>query len=148
MNLKEKIDNDLKDALKGNDTLKLSVLRLIKTAIKNLEIEKRKELSEEDLIQVIEKQAKQRRDSIDQYEKAGRNDLADKEKNELAIIDEYLPEKLTQEEVENAISKIIATLSEEEKKNTGRVMGACMKELKGKADPSLVSKVIREKLGA
>jgi len=147
MTLKEKIDFDFKNSLKKKDTLKVSVLRLIKSAVKNAEIEKRKEYNDEEILSVIEKQAKQRKDSIALYKKAGRDDLKEQEEAELSIIEQYLPEKMSEAEVKETIEKIFETISEEERTNFGRVMGRVMQELKGKADPGVINKIVKEKTG-
>jgi len=147
MNLKDQINEDLNKALKQRDELSLSVLRMVKSALKNLEIEKKEETTEEDVLLILEKQAKQRRESIEQYEKAGRQDLEQKEEDELKILEDYLPEKLGEEDIKTKVSEIVEGLTTEEKSNFGKVMGASMTSLKGKADPSLVSKVVKDILG-
>lgn len=141
MSLKEQIDKDFKQAMVTKDELGLSVSRLLKSAIKNAEIDKGAELNDEAVVAVVEKQAKQRRDSIEQFDKAGRTDLSSREMAELKIIEKYLPEKMSEEEVRNIVSGIVA-------KNTGqdfgRVMGMAMGQLKGQADGALVQKIVRE----
>jgi len=141
MSLKEQIDNDFKQAMISKDELGLSVSRLLKSAIKNAEIDKGEELDDAGIITVIEKQAKQRRDSIEQFDKAGRGDLSEKEKAELEIIEKYLPEKMSEEDVRAIVQKIV---SENEGQDFGRVMGAAMGQLKGQADGAMVQKIVRE----
>lgn len=141
MSLKEQIDIDFKKAMVEKDELGLSVSRLLKTAIKNVEIEKRSEIDDEAVVAVIEKQAKQRRDSIEQFDKAGRTDLSEKEKAELVIIEKYLPEKMPEADVRQTIEKILA---ENAGADFGRIMGKSMSELKGQADGDLVQKIVRE----
>ena len=147
MTLKEQIDSDIKNAMKSGNSLEVSVLRLVKTAVRNAEIDKKAEFSDDDVIAVFEKQAKQRRDSITQYEAGGRDELAQQEKDELVILNTYLPEKMDEQEIKEVLSTMLESMSDEEKSNFGRVMGASMKELKGKADPETVKKAVNELIG-
>lgn len=144
MSLQEKINQDLKDALKGGDTLRVGVLRMLNAALHNRQIEKGKEvvLSEEDIVQVLTKEAKKRKESIEAFEKGGRADLTEKEKNELVLIESYLPEQMGKEEVVSVVERIISSLSD--KTNFGIVMRDVMKELKGKADAKLISDIVKE----
>lgn len=147
MSLKEQIETDFLEALKSKNSLQLSTLRLLKSAIKNAEIEAKREFEDSDIINIIEKQAKQRRDSIEQYRSAGREDLKAKEEDELQILEKYLPEKLNEEEVREEVRKALEVLSEADRNNFGKAMGASMQALKGKADPAVVTKVVKEALG-
>lgn len=144
MVLKQKIEENLGKAFKERNELSVSVLRLIKSAIKNAEIEKKEDLADDEILNIIEKQAKQRRESMELYKTAGREDLRGKEELELKILEEYLPEKLTEDEIRDKVLETIKSLQESDKNNFGKVMGASIGELKGKADPSLVNKVVRE----
>ncbi|MCL4386872.1 MAG: GatB/YqeY domain-containing protein [Patescibacteria group bacterium] len=144
MSLYEKIEEDFKLALKEKRELDLSVLRLLKTAIKNAEILNKRTLSEDELASIIEKQVKQRKDSISQFEAARRSDLKEKEENELPILEKYLPEKMSEEETKAKVQEIISGLPQEQKANFGQVMGKVMSELKGKTDPAIVSKYVKE----
>lgn len=149
----EQIDNDFKQAMISKDELGLSVSRLLKSAIKNAEIDKGSELDDESVILVIEKQAKQRRDSIEQFDKAGRTDLSEKEKAELAIIEKYLPEKMSEEDVRAIVSKIVSENAGQDGSTGspqafGRVMGMAMGKLKGQADGAMVQKIVRELMGS
>lgn len=141
MNLKDKLEVAIKEAMIGKDELTLSVSRLIKSAIKNAEIEAGSELDEAGILVVIEKQAKQRRDSIDQFQKAGRQDLVDKEALELKIIEAYLPAKMSEDEVRAVVTDIVA---QNQGQDFGRLMGVVMGQLKGKADGAMVQKIVRE----
>lgn len=145
MSLKDQINEKMNEALKSKDTEVLSLFRMLKSAIKNAEIEKRSDLDEADVISVLEKQAKQRRDSIEQYQSGGRNDLAAKEKSELDIIARFLPEKMSEEEIRKIVKDKINSISDAQ---FGQVMGSCMSELKGKADGQLVQKIVKEEMGA
>jgi uncharacterized protein YqeY len=146
MNLSEKIDEDLRVALKGQDANKASVLRLLKSAIKNAEITKNALLSEQEIISTLEKQAKQRKDSIEQYRSGNRPDLASKEEGELEIINAYLPQKFSQEETEKLVDEVIRDLGAESISQMGQVMKETMSRANGQADGSVVSKIVKEKL--
>jgi ribosomal protein S21 len=141
----ERIEEQLKKAMFAKDELTLSVLRMVKSAVKNAEIEKGHELDEAETIAVIEKQAKQRQDSIEQYKAGNRNDLADREKAELALIEAYLPEKMSDDEIRLLVKKVI---TDNKEADFGRVMGAAMAELKGKADGGTVQTIVKEEMGA
>lgn len=150
MSIKDQIMADLKQAMKNKEQDKLRVLRSIKSKLLEREISERKEgeasLSDEQTIEVLMKAAKQRKESIEQFEKGDRNDLADAEKAELEIIDSYLPEMLSEEEVRDAAREKIEELGANDMSDMGQVMGALMQELKGKAEGSVVSKVVKDEL--
>ena len=141
--LKQQITDAMKAAMKGGDKPRLATIRLIMAAIKQQEVDSRKELSDEDVITILTKMVKQRRDSVEQYTKAGRNDLADQETAEIAIIDEYLPEQLSEEEIKAIVSRIIKETGATTMKDMGRVMGMASKELAGKADNKTISGLVR-----
>lgn len=145
MNLQAQIDERMKEAMRSKDVEALSLFRMLKSAIKNEEISKKSELEDADIIAVLEKQAKQRKDSIEQYEQGGRSDLADKEKSELEVIEKFLPEKMNEEEVRETVKAKIASMQDAQ---FGQVMGACMSELKGKADGQLVQSIVKEEMGS
>ncbi|TAK95526.1 GatB/YqeY domain-containing protein [Patescibacteria group bacterium] len=151
MKLKDKIFADLTEAAKQGDGAKRDALRLLFNAIKNTEIEKLKRtegLTDEETIEVIARAIKQRRDSIEQFEQGQRTDLADKERAEIEILAVYMPEQLSAEAVEAAVREVMAGLGTVSEKDMGRVMGAVMARLKGKADGTvvreMVQRVIRE----
>lgn len=147
MNLKEKVLIDLKEAMKAGKAEKRDTLRLLSSAIKNEEIVKIKReggLEDAEVIEVVSRMIKQRKDSVEQYEKGGRMDLAEKEKKEIAILMAYLPAQLSAEEVKASILKIMESLDEAKKANFGLVMQEAMKELKGKADGKLAKEIIEE----
>ena len=141
---------DLKQAMKNKEQDRLRVLRSIKSKLLEREINERKEgeatLSDEQATEVLMKAAKQRKESIEQFEEGGRNDLADSDRKELEIIESYLPEMLSEEEVRDIARDKIEELGAEDMSDMGQVMGALMQELKGKAEGSLVSKVVKEEL--
>lgn len=148
MTIIEQIEARLKEAMIAKDEEATGLYRLLKSSLKNAEIEKRAELEEADVIRVLEKEAKQRRDSIEQYRAGEREDLASHEESELKVIEAFLPEKLSEEEVMELVRREIAKLGEVGPADFGRVMGAIMGALKGKADGALVQKIVKEEMGA
>ena len=150
MGLKEQIGEDIKTAMKAKDKVRLQTVRGIKKAILEKEVELRPKgidtLTEEREINLLSQQAKQRRDSIAQYKNAGREDLAEKESQELAIIETYLPEQLDDSEIESIIDEIIAASGAASMKDLGKVMGPAMKKLKGKADGKKIQELVKSKL--
>jgi len=146
--LLEKINADLTTALKAKDETLVSVLRMLKSAVqyKSVEGSARKELSDGEVLDVLAKQAKQRRESIDAFLKGGREDLADKEKAELAVIERYLPARLPEEEILKAVADAIASTGAASVKDIGKVMAAVTPVLKGKADMGKVSALVRARL--
>lgn len=147
MTLEERIDADLKESLKRKDALRVSTLRMLKAAMKNLAIEKRVErLEDKDVINVISKQIKQHHDSIEGFTKGARADLVDKEKAELAILESYMPKQLSPEELKAVIKSAIEKVGAKSKADMGRVMKAVMEEVQGQADGKVVSQLVSEAL--
>jgi uncharacterized protein YqeY len=146
MSLLQKFDDDLKTALKTSDSLKVSVLRMAKAALKNRQIDKREELSEEDIISVILTLTKQRKESIEQFSKGGREDLAEKERQELSILQSYLPKQLTIEELDKIIIETIKESSAEGIKDMGKVMRLVMPRVKGAIDGKIVNQRVKDLL--
>jgi uncharacterized protein YqeY len=146
MSLLQKIDDDLKSALKTSDNLKVSALRMVKAALKNKQIDKRGELSEDDIISVISNLSKQRKESIDLFSKGGREDLAEKERQELAILQSYFPEQLTPEKIDSIILEAIKESSAKDIKDIGKVMKLVMSRVKGMADGNFVNQRVRDLL--
>ncbi len=147
--LKDKLREELRQAMLAKDELKTSVLRLLLSAISYYETNKGGagyEATDEDVLSVIEKEVKQRRDSIEQFEKGGRQELADKEKKELEMLQAYLPEQMGEEELRKIIDETLSATGAKTIQDMGKVMGALMPKIKGKADAGLVSKIVREKL--
>ena len=134
MSLKEQINNDIKTAMKEKNVPLRDALRLLSSAMKQIEVDERKELSDEDIIKIIQKQVKQRQDAMAQYREAGREDLYEQEAAEAAIFETYLPKQLSDEELKTAIAAIIAETGAETMKDIGRVMGAASKTLGATAD--------------
>jgi len=150
MSLYDTILSDLKNAMKAKEKDRLRVLRSLKAALLEKEISERKggqaKLTDEQIVQVLTKAAKQRKESIEQFERAGRDDLVENEKVELAIIEEYLPEMMSEDKVAELIDEVIAQVGASSPQDMGKVMGAIMPKVKGKADGSMVNKIVRQKL--
>lgn len=148
--IKEAILNDLKEAMKAKEADRLRVLRSLKAKILEKEISERTggegSISDEQVTEVLLKAAKQRKESIDQFEQGGREDLAGKEKEELKVIESYLPEMMTEEEIREAVTAQIEKTGASSMADMGKVMGAMMARLKGKADGAVVSRVVKEEL--
>ena len=145
--LREKIKNDFKEAFKAKEISRLSVLKMLNAAIANAEIAKnRQELSEEELIGVISSEAKKRKDAIEQYEKAGRENLAGEEKEELEILKNYLPEQLSEEKIRELAQKTIKEIGADSSADFGKAMGIIAPQLKGKADGAIIAKIVKEEL--
>ncbi len=145
MGLKEKINEDLKAAMKSGDKIKLNTVRSIRAAI--LEFEKSgkdKELTEEAEIKILTSAVKKRKESIEQYEKAGRTDLAEQEKAELEVIQSYLPKQLTPEEIEKEVRRIAGEIGAASKADFGKLMQASVKELKGKAEGKIIKEIVEK----
>jgi hypothetical protein len=149
MNLNEQIGADITAAMKAKDATRLSALRMLKAAVMNKGVEKGRDLEDAEVLQVVASLVKQRRDSIDQFSKAGRTDLVDKESGEVAVLEHYLPPAATAEELEAAVTAAIAESGATSPRDMGKVMKAVMPKLAGKnADGKAVSEAVRRKLGA
>jgi uncharacterized protein len=147
--LRDKVNSDLTAAMKAKDAARLSALRMLKAAIMNKGIEKGHDLDDGEVLQVVSSLVKQRRDSIEQFSKAGRTDLVDKESGEIGILEQYLPPAATAVEIEAAVSAAIAETGAASPKDMGKVMKAVMPMLAGKnADGKTVNEIVRRKLGA
>ncbi len=144
--LKDTIVADMKSAMKEGNKERLGTIRLILAAVKQVEVDSRTDVSDDDLISILDKMCKQRRESISQFEQANRDDLASKEKSELDIISEYLPAALSEEEIASLIDNAISQTSASSMKDMGAVMSILKPQLQGRADMSLVSKQIKSKL--
>jgi uncharacterized protein YqeY len=149
MTLQQRVDSDLKEAMRAKDATKLGVLRMLKSALKYAAIAKsgaESELSDAEAIQVIRKQAKQRQDSIEGFEKGGRTELADKEKEELALLNTYLPQAMSSEELEKVVRETIAELGATSKAQMGAVMKALQAKARGRADGKTLSAEVTRQL--
>jgi len=145
--VRDQLRSDLRDAMRAKDAPRRNTIRMVEAAIKNAEIEKRgSELAESDVLAILQRQVKQRRESIEQFEKGGRTDLADNERVEIAIIEQYLPRQLGRDEVEARARAVIKQVGASGPTDRGKVMGMLMRELRGEADGSLVNAVVGELL--
>ncbi len=147
MSLKEQIKNDIKEAMRAKDTAKRDTLRNLQQAIKQIEVDERRELSDTDVEAILMKYAKQREDAKAQFADAGRDDLVAKEEAELAIVKSYLPEPLSEAELETIIKEIIAQTGAESMKDMGKVMGAAKAKVGSRADGGTISKMVKGLLG-
>jgi len=148
MSLKARITEDMKNAMRAKDTARLGAIRLLQAAIKQREVDERIELDDTQVVEAIEKMLKQRRDSIFQYEAANRQDLADVEKFEVAVLQEYLPVALTESELDDILSQVIAETGAAGIKDMGKVMAAVKPLVIGRADMGKISGLIKSRLGA
>ena len=148
MSLKDKLTADMKDAMKAREAgkLRLSVIRLVRGAIRQQEIDGQKELSDEDVLGVISKEVKQRRDSIEDFKKGGRDDLVAEAEAEIAVLMEYLPQQLSEDEVRSLVKEAIAASGATSPKDMGKVMKELMPKVKGRADGKLVNGIVKELL--
>lgn len=144
--LKVTIQNSVKDAMRAKEKVRLGALRQITAAIKQAEVDNRADLSDDDIIVILTKMSKQRREALDQYEKAGRDDLAEVEKVELAIIEEFMPTQLSDEEVAEAIQAAVAEAGASSIKDMGAVMNILRPKIQGRADMSAVSGKVKAAL--
>ena len=138
----------LKEAMKAKDVPRRDTLRMIMSAIKQVQIDQQKDLSAEDVIQVLQKEAKKQRESIEEYQKGGRDDLVPREKARLAVIEEYLPQQLSADEITAIVQEVIAESGAVSMKDMGKVMGPVMQRVKGLADGKLVNQIVHEQLSA
>ena len=145
--LKDAIQSAVKDAMRAGDRRRLGVLRLITAAIKQREVDERIEMTDDMVLPLLDKMVKQRKEALDQYQKAGRDDLADQELFEIGIIQEFLPQPLSQSEVESLIDEAIAESGASELKDMGKVMGVLRPKLQGRADMGAASARVKGKLG-
>ncbi len=144
--LKQRITDDMKAAMKGGDKARLGVIRLILAALKQIEVDERIELDDARVLAILDKMVKQRRDSIAQYESAGRTELAEQEKFEIGIIQDYLPRQLSEEEIAALIDEALAATGASSMKDMGKLMGWLKPKLQGRADMGAVSASIKQKL--
>lgn len=146
MSLKERLMEDMKDAMKKGEQIKLSAIRMVRAGIKNKEIELIRELKDEDVIDVIKTAIKQRKDSFAQFLSGKRMDLAEREKKEIEILSVYLPEQIGEEDIRKRVREVILETGASTSRDMGRVMKLIMPELKGRADGQLINKVVQEML--
>jgi uncharacterized protein YqeY len=147
MTLTERLSEEMKAAMKSKDDLRLSAIRMVRSAVKNKEIDARRELADQEVVEVLSTLVKQRRESIRMFAEAGRNELVAKEEKELAILLEFLPQQLGRDEVEAIVEKVIAECGAQGSRDMGKVMKLLMPHVAGRADGKMVSDVVRGKLG-
>jgi hypothetical protein len=146
VSLKTRISDDLKTAMRGGDTSRRDAIRLVLAAMKQREVDERKELSDADIVAIIDKMIKQRRESIAQFEKGGRQDLADQEKFELGVLQAYMPQALSDAEVERAIAAAVQETGAKGPSDMGKVMAVLKPQLAGRADMGKVSSLVKSRL--
>lgn len=143
MSLTEKLNADMKSALKQRNKLKLSVLRLLRAEIKNMEIEKKRLLNDEEIYKIIQREIKKRKESIEQFRKGSRSDLVQQEEAELAVLYDYLPAQASDEEIRKTIESIVDEIPDGTRINMGMIMPEAIKKLQGRADGKRISKIAR-----
>lgn len=148
MSLKDQINDDMKSAMRARQAERLGTIRLLLAAIKQKEVDERISLDDTGVIAIVDKLIKQRKDSVDAYLKAQRQDLADKESAEIAVLSSYLPQRLSHEEIIAAVATIVSTLGASGPGDMGKVMGAVKTQLAGKADMALVSQAVKSALAS
>lgn len=146
MNLNDRLNEDMKQAMRSQDKFRLSVIRMVRSSIKNIEIDQRKTLDDQEVLDVLNREIKQRRDSLQEFEKAGRQDLADQLKQELLILADYMPQQLSEDEVKAIVQQTIQEVGASSKADMGKVMGALMPKVKGLADGKLVNQIVQQSL--
>lgn len=146
MSLKEKLMEDLKNSMKNKDTVRKNVVTMVRASIKQREVDERIELSDEDIIDIISKQVKEKRDVIEEFKKGGREDLVALTNKEIEILLEYLPKQLSEEDVEKIVRETINEIGAKSIKDIGMVMKSVLPKVKGKSDGSLVNKIARKYL--
>ncbi len=148
MNLLERLNNDMKQAMKNKEKERLSVIRMVKSSLQNEQIKFGRELTDDDSLTVLNRELKQRKDSLKEFEKANREDLASKLQAEIVILEEYMPEQLSEEELSAIVKQTIAEIGASTKADMGKVMQAIMPKVKGKADGGLVNRLVSQHLSS
>ncbi|SDK37882.1 GatB/YqeY domain-containing protein [Natronincola ferrireducens] len=146
MSLKQRLTNDLKQAMKDKDQLRKNVITLIRSDIKQIEVDKRIELEDQDVIEIISRQLKQRKDALDEFQKGGREDLVAQAQQEAEILLQYLPEQLSEEEVIDIVKSVIVEIGANSMQDMGKVMAAVMPKVKGRADGKIVNQAVKKLL--
>ncbi|CAH1204322.1 MULTISPECIES: GatB/YqeY domain-containing protein [Paenibacillus] len=147
MSLSDRLNEDMKQAMKSQDKFKLSVIRMVRSTIKNSEIDLKRPLDDNEVLDVLTREIKQRKDSLQEFSKAGRDDLADNLKAELVILAEYMPQQLSEEEVKAIVQQTIQQIGASSKADMGKVMTALMPQVKGRADGKLINQLVQQLLG-
>ena len=145
MGLKDQLMNDFKEAMKAKDTVAKNTINLARAAIKQYEVDNREELDDQGIVKILQKQVKMRKDALGDFEKAGRTDLIDAYKGEIAVLERYIPEQMSKEQILKVVEETAAELGvEKSKKSMGKLMGPVMKKLVGQADGGVVREVVTE----
>lgn len=144
MNLSERLNDDMKSAMRSKDKFKLTTIRMIRASVKNLEIDLKRPLDDSEVLDIISREIKQRKDSLQEFKKAGRDDLVTDLAAEIEIISGYLPEQLTEEEIQEIVRQTIHELGASSKADMGKLMGALMPKVKGRADGKLVNGIVQQ----
>lgn len=147
MSLSDRLNEDMKQAMKSQDKFKLSVIRMVRSTIKNSEIDLKRSLDDNEVLDVLTREIKQRKDSLQEFTKAGRDDLAENLKAELVILAEYMPQQLSEEEVKAIVTQTIQQIGASSKADMGKVMTALMPQVKGRADGKLLNQLVQQLLG-
>ncbi|MBP1992852.1 GatB/YqeY domain-containing protein [Paenibacillus eucommiae] len=147
MSLGERLNEDMKQAMKSQDKFKLSVIRMVRSSIKNQEIDLKRPLDDNEVLDVLSREVKQRKDSLQDFEKAGREDLVEDLKAELLILAEYQPQQLSEDEVKAIVQETIEQVGAASKADMGKVMTALMPKVKGRADGKLINQLVQQLLG-
>jgi uncharacterized protein YqeY len=147
MSLSDRLNEDMKQAMKSQDKFKLSVIRMVRSTIKNSEIDLKRPLDDNEVLDVLTREIKQRKDSLQEFSKAGRDDLADNLKAELVILAEYMPQQLSEEEVKAIVQQTIQQIGASSKADMGKVMTALMPQVKGRADGKIINQLVQQLLG-
>jgi len=144
MDLSQRLNEDMKQAMKSQDKFKLSTIRMVRSAIKNVEIDERRTLNDDEVLEILGREIKQRKDALHEFEKAGRGDLADGVRAEIDILTPYLPAQLSEEEIKVIVQETIQETGASSKAEMGKVMAALMPKVKGKADGKLVNQAVQQ----
>ncbi|MEK0313004.1 MULTISPECIES: GatB/YqeY domain-containing protein [unclassified Cohnella] len=146
MNLADRLNEDMKQAMRAQDKFRLTTIRMVRAAVKNQEIELRRPLEDNEVIEILSREVKQRKDSLQEFGKAGRDDLATAVASEIDIISEYLPTQLDEEEIKTLVTQTIQETGASSKADMGKLMGALMPKVKGRADGKLVNQIVQQLL--
>lgn len=146
MSFSERLNEDMKQAMKNKDKFRLTVIRMVRSAIKNTEIDQKRALDDDEVLDILQREVKQRKDSLQEFTKAGRDDLVADVQAEIAIISEYLPQPMTEEEIKAVVQQTLQEVGASSKADMGKVMGALMPKVKGRADGRLVNQIVQQLL--
>jgi uncharacterized protein len=144
MGLQQQLLTDMQNAMRGGDVVRRDTIRMVRAAIRNTEIELQREATDEDVLQIISRQVKQRNESIEMFRQGGREDLVAEEEAQKAVLEEYLPDQLSEQEIEEVLREIVTELGANDMRQMGAVMRAAMQRLQGRADGSVVNRIVRD----